>query len=1308
MTIKVVHRPARVTKPLTELDELTLAAPPPLGDGPTGFPIQSMLPIIGSISSMTMMVMLRNNPIMVVVGAVVLVVALVGGVGMAFSQRGNAVRLRRTQRERYLDYLERTRVELRASNETYRDSAIELHPSPGALLELGQDAARRWERRPNDDDFLKVRIGTGDVAAQPVLLPPEQNPVQPFDPVLEAAAVRVCDQAGVIQGLPVVLNLGTSETVSVVGDRQRAIQACRAMAVQIAALHAPDEVHLAAVIPQGSLGEWGGIDLLPHFSSGTPAPGQLASRRLAPSLPQLYDLIDGELRDRVAVAAAARRSGRATKPVRLVIFIDEGIKEASRVPSVDSALDLSALGITVVHVVSERLNEPGQVEARITVDDEGATLEYPGDDDDPMVFEIDPVSPELLEAVARPLTGLRLNRVSTVDSEGTAVPDVTELLGIGQVDTLSVSQAWAQRPPADFLRVPIGVDDQGRPVLLDLKESAQLGMGPHGICIGATGSGKSELLRTLVLGLALTHSPEDLAMILVDYKGGAAFAPFTRLPHVAGVIDNLADDPQLTERARASINGEVVRRQNLLKEADNSPSITHYRQLRTQRPDLPPLPHLFLVIDEFGELLTAEPEFVNLLLTIGRIGRSIGVHLLLSSQRIEAGKLRGLDTYLSYRIGLRTFSESESSVVLDTPDAFHLPAIPGYGYLKVDTSVYTRFRAGYVSGPADPVPVDDSEVGLVPVLLALPPYDLPMIDDTSVPRADENVEAPTVGRTLVQAAVERLSRGGERTRPVWLPPLPGAVALGSVLPSSEAGLGGGAGLQVPIGLLDDPNRQLQVPMLLDLNRSGGHVALTGAPQSGRSTFLRTLAVSLSMTHTPREVSIYGMDFTGGGLSRIEGFPHVGGVATRGHVERLQRVLEEITGMLVTREKVFRAHGLDSLTEMRRQHAAGKLPELPSADVVLLVDGLGALRSDFESLEEPFARLLERGGSFGIHVVVTLNRFNELRLALQSMVGTRLELKLNDPADSQIDRKLSMTLRADQPGRLLTGEKLLGQVALPVLEQTDADMGEAIQELAQRSAEQWSGPGAAPIRLLPDDLPASELPDALEAPDHVPLGLRQDDMSVVAMDFTERDQHLLVVGDARCGKTTTLRGVIRGAIQRHSAEQLVIALMDSRSGLVSEVPEEYLGGHAANGRAARMLSESIATELERRQADRAPGPRILVLVDDYDVISAGGTQPLAPLMPYLASARDLRLNVVLSRPVAGIARALFDPALEGLRDTGGTTLVMSGDRGEGQILPKLYAEPMIAGRARIARRGSRPALVQVANFAAVEREQIHAT
>ncbi|MFF7294100.1 type VII secretion protein EccCa [Microbacterium sp. NPDC008134] len=1314
MTQRIVHRPARAVLPAEPPEGIVLTAPPASNDAAAGFPLQSVLPIVGSLSSITMMVLLRGNPMFVVIGAVILVVALVGGIGMAFTTRGNAARQRRLQRERYLDHLERVRVQQHGRAEDVRGAALLRHPSPSALVEIGHDPARRWECRPSDPDFLHARIGTGDLPVLPVALPEESNPVQPYDPIMKAAAERLVRSAGVVQGMPATIDLSTGGQYAIVGERVHALRAARALAVQLATFHSPDEVHLAAVVPASAVADWCGFDLLPHVNAPRPAGDQPLARRSGPDLDALIAVIAPELRDRVATTTAARRAGRRIRPVRLVLFIDEGDGYATTPPRWDSVLDAADLGITIVHLVDDRLKEPENVVARITVDADRGGIETLADPGATVVYAPDAVEQRMLETIARPLAALRISRATAAEATDAVAPDLGEMLGLGDVARIDPDRAWGPRSSADFLRVPIGVDDTGAPVLLDLKESAQLGMGPHGICIGATGSGKSELLRTLVLGLAATHGPEDLSMILVDYKGGAAFAPFARLPHVAGIIDNLADDPQLTERARASINGEVVRRQQLLKAADNSASITHYRQLRRTRPELPALPHLFLVIDEFGELLTAEPEFVDLLLTIGRIGRSIGVHLLLSSQRIESGRLRGLETYLSYRIGLRTFSAAESAMVLDTQDAFHLPAIPGYAYLKVDTSVYTRLRAGYVSGPVDDVREHPVETAEEPQVRMIGAYDrMPSVADAadvadaaadaepepSPLREHAPTEAALPERALVDVAVERLAKGAPRTRPVWLAPLPLRVALGSLLPSSAAA-DDVTGLSIPIGLLDEPAHQRQLPWSLDLTRSGGHVSVMGAPQSGRSTFLRTVAASIAVTRTPQQVSVYGLDLTGGGLARIEGFPHVGGVATRGHRERVGRLLEELTTMLGVREQLFRREGIDSVDDLRRRHAAGELPLLPSADVVLLVDGYASLRADFEENEEALQRLIDRGGSFGIHVVVTLNRWADLRTPQQGVVGTRIELGLNDPSDSQVSRKLSSSLRSDEPGRALTDASEFAHVALPVLEDDEsAEIGELMETLARQSALSWAGPEAMPIRLLPEDLDPQAVPDVGTDPSSIPLGLRQDTMRGFSLDLARNDPHLLVLGDTGCGKTTVLRGIVRGALAGHTAEDLVIALMDVRGELAEEVPESYLGGHAASAPLARQLAESIAIELEKRQTAKAAGPRILVVIDDFDVLAAGGTEPLRPLMPYLASARDLGLNVVITRPVLGASRAMYDTGLQSLRDTGGSTLVMSGDRGEGPLLPKVFAEQMVPGRARFLQRGSRATLVQIARFEA---------
>ncbi|MET0590291.1 MAG: type VII secretion protein EccCa [Naasia sp.] len=1309
MTVRLVHRPTRITRPISPSEEEQISPPPQLADGRLGggFPVQALLPVIGALTSVVMIVVYRgsSNPLFLLVGAVLLVVALVGALVMALSQRGNAARQRRNQRERYLDFLERLRARMRTRQREVRAAAAVLDPEPAALLELVQDPARLWERRRSHDDFLRVRIGEGDLDWFPLTVPDDPNPVQPFDPIMVREAETVSDQLSVVHGMPISVALDRAGSVAVVGDRADTLKVARSMMLQLAALHSPDDVHIAAAFPAERAADWRGVDLLPHCIDDGLFDGPVPARRVASSAHGLISVLGAELGDRAQLAATAKRSVGSTARAdnsRLVVFLDDHGHVASSIPVPDADLSLVDLQVTTVHLLSSRLDEPSDVTLRITVADGRATITDARVERDGQVVVqsagLDATGPELFDAVARTLTPLRLSLTRQDAVESAEAVQITDLLGIDDITALNPATSWRPRSPRDFLRVPLGLDDFGAPVLLDLKESAQLGMGPHGICIGATGSGKSELLRTLVLGLALSHSPEDLSMVLVDYKGGAAFAPFRALPHVAGIIDNLADDAQLTERARVSIQGEVVRRQEMLRDADSSPSITHYRELRRERPELPPMPHLLLVIDEFGELLTAEPEFVDLLLTIGRIGRSIGIHLLLSSQRIEAGKLRGLDTYLSYRIGLRTFSEAESAIVLDRPDAFHLPAIPGFAYLKVDTSVYRRFRAGYVSGPVPSAmaralePQDDR-----PRPLLLPLYNGIATPDDESDGSEQELERPSVGRALLDEAVDRLLGGGSPVAPVWLPPLPDRIPLSRVLGGEERG-----DLRVPLGLLDDPVHQRQTPWLLDLTRSGGHVAVIGAPQSGRSTLLRSLAASLALTHTPRQVSVYGMDLTGGGLTRLEGFPHVGGVATRASKDRLARLLEELTAMLRTRETVFRDLGIDSLAMLRSLHAEGRVPQLIAADIVLLVDGMAQLRQDFEELETALLELLQRGGGFGIHVVIATTRWNDIRMAQQPLIGTRIELRLNDPADSVVGRKLAQTIRAEQAGRALIEGGLFAQVALPVLDDVDdAGLGTALEDLAKRSTQSWSGPSAAPIRLLPTDLDPDELPDVLEEPERVPLGLRQDTMEAAYFDLT-RESHLLLLGDSGSGKSTALRGILDGLRERYSEEELVIAVMDVRGALEDVVPDDYLGGRATTSIEARALAAAVAEELAARQAgDRRSGPRIVVVADDYDIVASGGTDPLAPLMPYLPSARDLRLSVLITRPVAGSSRAMYDPVLQTLRDTGGSVLVMSGERSEGQILPRVYAEQMTAGRGRYVRRGEAPRIIQIAHFGAMD-------
>ena len=1330
--IEVLHRPGRVVRPAQTPDPVLVPPPPPLSDTGSGqgFPFQMLMPLVGAGSSMLMMTLMRSNPVFALLGAVAMVITAVAMLATLVSRRASMVRQRARRRENYLDRLREADERAAALGEEHRRSLLAAHPAPLGLARLAVAPERRWERRRSDEDFLALRLGIADLPAPLAAMAPGSPPE--VDPILLGQAESIVTTHAVLRRAPLALNLDGAGPISLIGPREATRAIARTLVTRAAVHHAPEDLHIALAHSAETAAEWDCLSRLPHLRVHGLFDGPVALRRVGADVTELDRVLHPEI---VAVTRTAARDNRVgpnrdrprhSGPRLLAVIEDDGDARELEVP--DAALRAEDLGITEIHLVTDRLHEPSDPTVRLTVQKDGAVLvedlrplpARPGEAPrtriaDPIVCAPDVVGPALAEGVSRSLAPFSLGRSAEREDEDATQTSLKDLLGVDDPRAIDIGRAWAPRAPRDFLRVPIGSDDNGAPVLLDLKESAQLGIGPHGLCVGATGSGKSELLRTLVTALAITHGPEDLTMILVDYKGGAAFAPFSDLPHVVGLMDNLADDAGLVERARASIAGEVVRRQKQLRDAGSSPDIGHYRRLRRTRPEMPPMPHLFVIIDEFGELLTASPDFVDLLLTIGRIGRSIGVHLLLSSQRIEGGKLRGLDTYLSYRICLRTFTEAESSTVIGAPDAFHLPASPGYGYLKVDTSIYTRFRSGYVSGPVDDLDDESVPEDIIEKEPLLLPVHNGLSEDLQAPSGEEEIpEGHSVRTTVIDVVVAQLRDAAPRPRPVWLDPLPARLSLPTMLggdlvggPTSLAAPGQdrfAQGVRVPIGLIDDPAHQHQDQWVLDLTVGGGHVSVRGAPQSGRTTFLWTLTVCAALCLSPVRLAFYGVDATGGGLGRLAQLPNVGGIATRGDREHMRRVLEEVALMLDQRERVLAAHHIDSLEMLREVHSEGRIPELPSADVVLLIDGLGLLRSDFPELEDLVDDILRRGGGLGVHVVMTLSRTNDLRMAQQPLVGTRLELRLNDPADSIIARKLSQTLRSDTPGRILHPDKLFAQVALPVLDDEAGGVGAAVEELARATAETWRGAAPARVRILPETIDPDSLPDGEEEPDLLPLGLFQDTMEPLAVDPVTLDPHLLVLGDAGCGKTTVLRGVIETLIERHTPEELVIAVYDVRRGAVGACPEDYLGGHATSPATGVGLSNAIASELSKRAEALAAGqevvgPRIVLVVDDYDILSSGGTAILGPIIPYLPSGRDMRLGVVLSRPVAGSSRAMYDPAIQALRDTGGTCLLMDGDRSEGTVFG-MRPEHLRPGRGWFIRRGRRPRLCQVAAFTAL--------
>ncbi|OBK23449.1 type VII secretion protein EccCb [Mycobacterium asiaticum] len=829
---------------------------------------------------------------------------------------------------------------------------------------------------------------------------------------------------------------------------------------------------------------------------------------------------------------------------------------------------------------------------------------------------------------------------------GTAPPVGGDLFH-GFDDPISL---WRNRHGRDRLSAPIGTAADGQPVNLDIKEAAEQGMGPHGLCVGATGSGKSELLRTVALGMIARNSPAVLNLLLVDFKGGAAFLDFVTAPHVAAVITNLADEAPLVARMRESLAGEMNRRQRLLRAAGCA-GITAYEQRRGADSDS--LPTLFIIVDEFSELLSQHPDFADMFVAIGRLGRSLGMHLLLASQRLDEGRLRGLEAHLSYRLCLKTLSESESRAVLGTTDAYHLPNTPGAGVLRTASGELVRFQSALVSQPGAPTrPTGTAPV--VPQRFTAEP----------VGNITEAISVPAP--SIADGVLARVKDHGPPAHPVWLPTLSEAPTLGSLLRDREP-----ADLAVPIGVVDRPYEQSRTPLTVELSGAAGNVAVVGAPRAGKSTALRTLLTALAATHGPARLQFYCLDFGGGALFALDDLPHVGAVAGRSEPGLVERIVAELESVLRTRECSARD---------RR--------DVDSAEVMLVVDGWAALRQQFDGLEETITMIATQGLSYGVHVVLSASRWAEIRPALKDQIGTRIELRLGDPADSELDRRRAREVPRDRPGRGLSPEGLHMMVALPELR------GVEIRR---------DGSAAPPIPQLPAQLNHGAI--VAGADGGMLLGLGEPRLQPVFVDLDD-GRHLLILGDNGCGKTATLRVLCREITRAKTASQAQLFLVDYRRTLIGVVGSGHLGGYAMSPAALTTVLPDLIGLLRDRMptadVDHAQlrtrswwtGPDIYVVIDDYDLVAASTGNPLLALLEYLPYATDLGLHLVVARRSGGAARALYEPLLAGLRDLGCTGLMMSGRAEDGVLLAAQPVGPMPPGRGVLITRPGVEQVIQV--------------
>ncbi|MEU3186043.1 FtsK/SpoIIIE domain-containing protein [Streptomyces sp. NPDC006923] len=1114
-------------------------------------------------------------------------------------------------------------------------------PAAAALTATGP-GGRLWERRRHDPDHLVLRLGTAD---QPSLKELE-------DPAREENHRTVRWN---IPDVPVGVDIPAHGVVGVAGAGPDVRGLARWLVIQSAVLHSPRDLRIVVLTEQDRAAGWDWVRWLPHLRpAGTDgpaaAPAVLLGNDSASTTARVSELVS-------QIQSRRRAMGNASRPEIPgpdVLVIADGARRLRDVPGMVQILT-EGPGVRVFSVClddQERLL-PEECTGVVLAGGGLLTVKRPGMPDIPAV-RADQVRADWCEQLARALAPVR--DVSPEHDAG--LPQRVRLLDLLDQEPPNAGallESWRRRPATTSFVLGTGFDG---PLVLDLVQD-----GPHGLVAGTTGSGKSELLQTFVISLAAVNRPDELTFVLIDYKGGSAFKECAELPHTLGMVTDL--DAHLVERALASLGAELRRRERVLASADAKDHV-EYRAKRAADPSLAPLPRLLLVIDEFATLVREVPDFVPGLISIAQRGRSLGIHLILATQR-PAGVVTGdIRANTNLRIALRVTDQTESHDVVDTKEAVDIsPRTPGRAVVKRGPRLAEPFQTAWVGAerparmPEETAAVPGARAEVRSAELSWEALGRPatLPETAEVTTGAPSAPAPTDLQALVMAvreAADGLEDFAEQSSP-WLPPLDQEVLLDDLEPLSA-----NRPLLIPYALEDVPEFQQRRLAVADLS-SFGHLYVIGAPRSGRTQLLRTLAGSAARVASCADVHMYGIDAGGGGLAALTALPHCGSVVSRHDIERLGRLLRRLTSELTHRQDLAGERSATGITELRRLLPKAERPP----HIMLFIDGWDALAGvlddhDHGQLVQEVTRLIREGAAAGIHVVATSERaLLGGRLAAHN--DHKLLLRQGDRSDYQAaGLKLGRIPAAIPAGRgwhVLTGTET--QVAL-LAPGGGTEQVEALRAIGREARKRDSRVAGELRPFRVESLPRSV--EFAEAYDKVPegsrrpmwglLGLGGDDAGPVGVDLAASSSVFAVLGPAGSGRSNALAA-------------LAVSLLAGDTSLVVLTPRESPLRALARHARARVLTESDpSAEAVREALDALPGPRV-VLIDDADLLMTPAADKV--LREIALSGRDQGLGLVFAASADGLQSGL----------SGWTTAARRARRGL-LLAPKNLAEGDLTG------------------------------
>lgn len=1232
------YRSPRIRK-VASATEVEVLAPPNAGTRPSISWLSVLLPPCMMITVMLLIASFTRNIGTLFYTLPMSCVSIIMAIINYRSQMKKWRELQMLATKKYSEHLAEKESETAQAETAYMSVLSSVNPGILECVLIAENMERRlWERTPSDSDFLNVRLGTGKVISNVnIKIPKEQLVLEENSFLKEAAKLKARHET--LSGIPVCHSFLDAPIVGLEGTHDSVKKMVWTILINVATHHSYEDVKIVCIYPENEKEQWEWLRWFPHvwdkertrrFMSCTLEDKQQDAQKKKKGRDKTARALLRELAETLKVrrreTSDNRRGNTPETPFYFLVFADKTLVESSGEQFLP---ETSNLGFAVLYAYDDIRTLPKECNAIIDCGDlekaTTASIQMTSENETGKIFIPDSIHINLniADKFARSLAPIRVQssgRSGLIPSKALFLQG----LGVTKVEEIDVLRRWRNSQSYASLAVPIGFKGNSEIFEFDVRDGA---MGPHGLVAGTTGSGKSEMLTTWLLSLAVHFSPEDINFLLIEFKGNDLSNILRPLPHVAGIVSNLQDASSI-ERSLRSLRGEILRREKLFKLAEGLPTKVIYEYQKYQKEyakNLEPLPYLIVVVDEFAELKSQYPDKMEDFISIARVGRAPGLYMVLATQS-PGGIVSGqVSANSKFRICLKTAESGESKDMIGTPDAFHI-SLPGRAYVKVgNNEVYEQVQTFYTKATYHPEQSEQlnlSEINLVEI----------NGERISPEVYDRTTKASSDILSEGQAVVSYINSISElnnihRAKQVWTETLPKMLNLSKLNEKyktlafqDDVWLDCNKGLSFIVGLLDNPEQQRQEPFILDLMKDG-HQIIYGAPSSGKTTFLQTAILSAAFSYTPAQLQFVVLDFGNWGMKIFDGLPHMLIVADANDKGKLQKAEEYLLNELDSRKNLFASQGVGTLEAY--QEVSGK--NIPA--IILAVDNLATMNTQYPDMLDTVIKVAREGGGLGIYLLLTSTGSSMFRI--DQFIKSKHALQLTDITDYRaIVGGASKQEPGHFPGRGFTKGPLEFQTALCVEGSTEGERVMRLREICTAMREAWSGETASLEEAEKKDITADKLDINSSG---FQIGINKASKQPVDFVFSEIST-CIISGVSSEGRNNVLSLIIN-AFSYDTDTNIYIYEKEER---ISALYPNCVAVHDAP--TSDVLISEIADEFDRRSNDDGTDyKRMVFCIDNFLEFYRGISQESADILSTITrSGADFNMYIYIVNSVEDLA------------------------------------------------------------------------